>query len=190
MDYAVIYGSVRPARAGIGAARFVLKQLEARGHNVTLVDPLELNLPLMDKMYKEYKKGEAPQILEKLAETYRKADGFVIVSGEYNHSAPPALSNTLDFFLEEYKWRPSAIVCYSAGSFGGVRAAVHLRAMLCELGMPSTPSMFPIPAVQNAFTEDGIAKDEAYVGRAKRFFDELDWYAAALKEQRTKGVPY
>ena len=43
---------------------------------------------------------------------YRAADAFV-VSGEYNHSIPPALSNLLDHFLEEYFWRPSAIVCYS-----------------------------------------------------------------------------
>jgi NAD(P)H-dependent FMN reductase len=35
-----------------------------------------------------------------------------VVSGEYNHSIPPALSNLLDYFIEEYLWRPSAIVCY------------------------------------------------------------------------------
>ena len=50
---------------------------------------------------------------------FRRADAFVIVTAEYNHSIPPALSNTLDHFLEEYFWRPSAIVCYSAGAFGG-----------------------------------------------------------------------
>ena len=48
----------------------------------------------------------------------------------------PALANTLDYFLEEWSWRPSAIACYSAGAFGGVRAAMHLRALLAELGMP------------------------------------------------------
>ena len=46
----------------------------------------------------------------------RSADAFVVVSGEYNHSISPALSNLLDHFLEEYFWRPSAIVCYSAGA--------------------------------------------------------------------------
>jgi NAD(P)H-dependent FMN reductase len=40
----------------------------------------------------------------------------------------------LDHFLEEYFWRPSAIVCYSAGQFGGVRAAMQLRMTLAELG--------------------------------------------------------
>ena len=100
-------------------------------------------------------KGEAPAPLETLATLYRSADAFVVVSGEYNHSIPPALSNLLDHFLEEYFWRPSAIVCYSAGAFGGVRAAMQLRAMLCELGMPSIPSLFPIPKVRAAFDDEG-----------------------------------
>ena len=82
-------------------------------------------------------------MLERLAGLIKAADGFIIVSGEYNHSIPPALSNLLDHFLEEYFWRPSAIVCYSAGPFGGVRAAMQLRAMLCELGTPSIPSLLP-----------------------------------------------
>jgi NAD(P)H-dependent FMN reductase len=186
----VIYGSVRSDRQGIRAARFVSRTLTARGHEVTLVDPLEHRLDLLDRMYKEYPRGEAPETLERLAGLYRQADAFVIVSGEYNHSVPPALSNLLDHFLEEFFFRPSAIVCYSAGAYGGVRAAVHLRAMLCELGMPSIPSMFPIPRVQAAFDGDGFATDEKIPPRFERFASELEWYAGALKEARRGGTPY
>src|SRR5438105_7937207 len=147
MHLVLLFGSVRTERRGIRAVRFVERQLTARGHTVTTIDPAEHRLPLLDKMYKEYAKGAAPEPLEALAAIYRGADAFVVVSGEYNHSMPPALTNLLDYFLEEYFWRPSAIVCYSAGAFGGVRAGVQLRATLCELGMPSIPSMFPIPRV-------------------------------------------
>ena len=97
--------------------------------------------------------------LEALAETYRAADGFVIVSGEYNNGIPPALKNLLDHFLEEYFWRPSAIVSYSAGRFGGVRAAVTLRTVLAEMGMSSVPSVLSIPSIQSALTEDGKANE-------------------------------
>src|SRR5262249_54826541 len=142
-----LVGSVRSDRQCIRAARYVDRTLTARGHEVAVVDPAALNLPLLDRMYKEYAKGQAPSDLESLAALYRSADAFVVVSGEYNHSVPPALSNLLDHFLEEYFWRPSAIVCYSTGQFGGVRAAMQLRAMLCELGMPSIPSLFPIPRI-------------------------------------------
>ncbi len=141
-------------------------------------------------MYKEYPADQRPEVLERLASRIRAADAFVIVSGEYNHSIPPALSNLLDHFLEEYFWRPSAIACYSAGAFGGVRAAMQLRAMLCELGTPSIPSLLPVPRVQDAFDDEGRPLDQSYVPRAARFLDELEWYANALKAARAAGVPY
>jgi NAD(P)H-dependent FMN reductase len=191
LQLVVLVGSVRSDRQGIKAARFVRRSFAARGHDVTLVDPAEVGLPLLDRMYKEYEKGRAPQVLEDLAALYRSADAFVVVSGEYNHSIPPALSNLLDHFLEEYFFRPSAIVCYSTGAFGGVRAAMQLRAMLCELGMPSIPSLLPIPTIQKAFDDDGVPREPASVERRfARFASELEWYAGALAEARKKGVPY
>jgi NAD(P)H-dependent FMN reductase len=186
----VLVGSVRSDRQGIKAARFVDRSLMARGHDVAVVDPLELQLPLLDRMYKEYEKGKAPPVLERLATLYRAADAFVVVSGEYNHSIPPALSNLLDHFLEEYFFRPSAIVCYSAGAFGGVRAAMQLRAMLCELGMPSISSLFPIPKIQQALDDRGAALDSMIERRFERFASELEWYANALRDARAAGTPY
>lgn len=186
----VLVGTVRSERQGIKAARYVERALVARGHDVTIVDPIVVQLPILDRMYKEYEKGAAPAVLEGLAQLYRSADAFVVVSGEYNHSIPPALSNLLDHFLEEYFFRPSAIVCYSAGAFGGVRAAMQLRAMLCELGMPSISSLFPIPKIQDAFDDGGVPRDQAIDRRFARFAAELEWYANALREARQKGVPY
>jgi NAD(P)H-dependent FMN reductase len=186
----VILGSVRSDRQGLKAARFIIRHLESRGYMAPLVDPVELKLPLLDRMYKEYPKGEAPETLERLAELFRRADAFVVVSGEYNHSIPPGLSNTLDHFLEEYSWRPSAIVCYSGGRFGGVRAAMQLRAMLCELGMPSIPSLLPIPEIGITLDPEGIPEQPWLDKSAGRFVDELVWYAEALRHQRTEGKPY
>jgi NAD(P)H-dependent FMN reductase len=190
LDLVVIYGSVRGERQGIRAAKFIHRACLARGHRATLIDPAVDQLPLLDRMYKEYAQGQAPEVLERLAGLIKAADGFIIVSGEYNHSIPPALANLLDHFLEEYFWRPSAIVCYSAGPFGGVRAAMQLRAMLCELGTPSIPSLFPVSRVQDAFDTDGVPQDETYPRRVGRFLDELEWYANALKAARQAGVPY
>jgi NAD(P)H-dependent FMN reductase len=141
-------------------------------------------------MYKEHPKGEAPETLERLAELYRRADGFVIVSAEYNQSIPPALSNTLDYFLEEYFWRPSAIVCYSAGRYGGVRAAVQLRAMLGELGMSSIPSYLAIPEIGKTLDEEGHPQQPWLDRSAERFMSEFVWYAQALRRQRQEGTPY
>ena len=191
LNVVLIFGSVRAERRGIRAMRFLERGFADRGHAVTTIDPAAYALPLLDRMYKEYPKGQAPETLETLAGIYRKADAFVIVTGEYNHSMPPALMNLLDHFLEEYYWRPSAIACYSAGALGGVRAAVQLRAPLCEMGMPSIPSLFPIPKVETAFDEEGTPADpDGMARRFKRFASELEWYAEAMRAQRALGTPY
>jgi NAD(P)H-dependent FMN reductase len=186
----VIYGSVRTERQGIKAARFVVNELSRRGMRPVLVDPIEKRLPLLDRMYKEFARGEAPPVMEELAQLFRSADGFMIVSGEYNHGIPPALKNLMDHFLEEYFWRPAAIVTYSGGRWGGVRAAVQLRAVLGEMGMVTIPSTLPFAKVQDAFTGDGTPLDPKTPQYATMFFDEFEWYVQALRERRKGGVPY
>src|SRR5437016_1452097 len=181
LHIAILYGSVREARVGIRVARFLDAALRRRGHTTTIVDAAEQRLPLLDRMYKEYERGSAPPVLEALAQLYRRTDAFAIVSGEYNHGIPPGLKNLLDHFLEEYFFRPSAIICYSAGQFGGVRAAMQLRMTLAELGMPSIPSLLPVPRVQEAFTAEGAPTDPRFEERCGKFFREFEWYADALR---------
>ena len=75
---------------------------------------------MLDRMYKEYPRGEAPAGLEQLARKILAADGFVFVAGEYNWGVQPGSKNLTDHFLEEWFWRPAAIVSYSAGRLSGV----------------------------------------------------------------------
>jgi NAD(P)H-dependent FMN reductase len=187
LKFAAFYGSVRSERKGIRAARFIVREIQDRGHDVELIEPNEYRLPLLDKMYKEYDAEEAPETLRRMASIIKAADAYVIVSGEYNHTIPPALSNLMSHFLEEYFYKPSGIVCYSAGAFGGVRAAVALRPMLAEMGMSSVPSVFPIPKIQEAFDEEGNPRDPELPKKAAKFLNELDWYACALKAAREGG---
>ncbi len=185
LNVAVIYGSVRgERREGIKAARFIVNNLESRGHEVTLVDPLDYKLPLLDLMYKEYEQGQAPDAMQEVGQILKDADGFIIVSAEYNHAEPAALKNLLDHYQSEYLYKPSGIVTYSAGSFGGVRALITIRAILAELGSPSIPSAFPIPMIGKAFDDEGNALDKAYDQRIGKFLDEFEWYANALKIAR------
>jgi NAD(P)H-dependent FMN reductase len=96
----------------------------------------------------------------------------------------------LDYFLEEYYFKPSAIVSYSPGIFGGVNAAQQLRLVFAELGAPSIPSSFPIPRLFKVFNEEGTLIDDAYNKRVSKFLDEFEWYIEAFKNQRAKGTPY
>lgn len=190
MKVAVIYGSQRSERQGIKAAKFIVNKLKERNIETEFIDSKEYNLPFLDKMYKEYAPGEAPEVMGEMHKILTNADGFVIVSGEYNHSIPAVLKNMLDHFQSEYYFKPSAIVSYSAGPFAGLRVAVHLRAVLAELGMPSIPSIFPVPSIQNAFDENGNPLNENYNQWVVKFLNEFEWYLAAFKNQRTKGLPY
>lgn len=186
----LLYGSVRRDRQGIKAGKFIEKKLKERDVDVCFIDPLEYQLPFLDKMYKEFPEGTAPESMETIAENFRESDGFLVVTGEYNHSIPPALKNLLDHFQGEYMFKPSAIASYSAGSFGGVRAAVHLRVILGELGTPAISSMQPFPGVQDLFDDNYKPQNERIDSSTDRFLDEFLWYVDALKLKRQSGKPF
>ena len=196
MVIAVLQGSVRSERMGDRAAKWVIAQLTARHHEAVLVDAGALQLPLLDKMWKEIKDDPSAAgtalhgKLKQLADLYARTDGYVVVSAEYNHSIPPALTNLIDYFLEEYAFRPAAIVCYSAASYGGVRAAMQLRALLPEVGLSTIPSLQPIPSIGTSLSKDGVALTQDLAEKSGKFFDEFEWYVKAMREQRLKGVPY
>jgi NAD(P)H-dependent FMN reductase len=196
MVVAVLLGSVRSERMGERAAKWVAAELEKRGHEAVLVDAAVLKLPMLDKMWKEIKKDTSAKYvklhekLASLAKLYARVDGFCVVSAEYNHSIPPGLTNLIDYFLEEYFFRPSAIVCYSATPFGGVRAAMQLRVLLAEVGMPTIPTLQAVPAIDKSLSEDGVALTQELAEKSGKFFDEFDWYMRAMKAERAKGLPY
>src|SRR3954468_8839438 len=135
MTILVFYGSYRSNRLGIRLADFITQGFRARGNEVELIDAKAVDLPMLDRMYKEYPKGQAPEPLEKLAAKIRGADGFVFIAGEYNWGMPPGLKNLTDHFLEEWFWLPAAIAIYSAGRLAGVRAALAWHGTLSEMGL-------------------------------------------------------
>jgi NAD(P)H-dependent FMN reductase len=188
----VFYGSYRSDRMGIRLADFTVNSLRARGAEVELIDAMTVNLPMLDRMYKEHSKGSAPAALENLAQKIIASDGFVFVTGEYNWGLQPGLKNLTDHFLEEWFWRPAAIASYSAGRFAGARAALAWHGTLSEMGMvviSSTLAVGPIGASLDAqgqpTGEGGKALERAF----PRFSDDLLWWVEAAKAQRAKRKP-
>jgi NAD(P)H-dependent FMN reductase len=188
----VFYGSYRSDRAGIRLAHFVVAGFRARGDDVELIDAKEVNLPMLDRMYKEHKKGEAPEVLETLARKIVAADGFVFITGEYNWGMQPGLKNLTDHFLEEWFWRPAAIASYSAGRFAGARAAVMWHGTLSEMGMVVVSSTISAGPVVQTLSEDGKPIGDggkALANAFPRFADDLTWWVEAAKAQRTRKKP-
>jgi NAD(P)H-dependent FMN reductase len=188
----VLYGSYRSDRMGIRLAQFVVEGLRARGDDVELIDAREVNLPILDRMYKEHRKGEAPAVLEALAGKIRDADGFVFITGEYNWGMQPGLKNLTDHFLEEWFWRPAAIASYSAGRIAGARAAFIWHGTLSEMGMVVVSSTISVGPIAQTLSEDGKPIGDAgnALSRAfPRFADDLSWWVEAAKAQRARKKP-
>src|SRR6201995_1106735 len=175
----VLYGSYRSDRMGIRVAHFVIDNFRKRGEDGELIDAKAVGLPMLDRMYKEHPKGEAPPALEALAQKIRQADGFVFITGEYNWGIQPGLKNLTDHFLEEWFWRPAAIASYSAGRFSGARAALAWHGTLSEMGMVVISSSLAVGPIAQTLTEDGKATEEgggkALAHAFPRFADDLAW---------------
>ena len=188
----VFYGSYRSDRMGIRLAQYVVERLRRRGDDVELIDAKAIGLPMLDRMYKEYPKGKAPEPLERLADKIRGADGFVFVTGEYNWGIQPGLKNLTDHFLEEWFWRPAAIVSYSGGRLSGARAATAWHGTLSEMGMVVTSSTIAVGPIGQAFSAEGepVGESGQAVERAfPRFADDLMWWVEASKMQRQRKPP-
>jgi len=188
MNIAVILSTVRENRDGNRIALFAKHMLQERGHKVTIIDPAEYHLPMLGKMFVEMDMPEAKFV--EIHDSLEQADGFIMITAEYNHSVPPALKNLLDHFRQEYFHKPTGIISYSAGPFGGIRAAEHLRQICAELRTIAIPKSLPISQSHQTIREDGTSVNGDYERRSKSFFDEFEWYAEALKNQRAaKGLP-
>jgi NAD(P)H-dependent FMN reductase len=188
----VFYGSYRSERLGIRLANFVVEGLRGRGEDVELIDAKAVGLPMLDRMYKEYPKGQAPAALEDLAGKIREADGFIFITGEYNWGLQPGLKNLTDHFLEEWFWRPAAIASYSGGRFAGARAATAWHGTLSEMGMVVISTTIAVGPIAHALSSEGKAIGEG--GKAlehafPRFADDLAWWMEAAKAQRERRKP-
>ena len=170
----ILLGTTRPKRESIKAARLVeqvgktIDEIE-----VLLVDPNDYQFPF-DGNDTENKDPQYSALTE-------KADGFFIVTPEYNHSFPGTLKRMLDSELQNYIHKPVAFAGVSDGIFGGARAIESLVTTVREMGMVATFSDVYFPQVPQLFDEKGEIKDKGYIRRIERAYTELIWMAKALK---------
>jgi NAD(P)H-dependent FMN reductase len=129
---AIVTGSTRPGRVNRGVAEWVLAQAQLRSDaEFELVDIADFNLPLLDEAYPAAYQNYTNDHTKVWAEKIAEFDGFVFVTGEYNHTVTPALANALSYLNAEFSNKAAGIVGY--GSAMGVRAVEHLRGILSEL---------------------------------------------------------
>ncbi|MBL4856908.1 NAD(P)H-dependent oxidoreductase [Idiomarina loihiensis] len=204
MKYLVFLGTVRdstppkPARLGERVAKACVNYLEQSFDNaeVELIDPLDYPFEDVFKPHFSYHEKDVPEQLDALAKKIEAADAYVMVSPEYNHSMSPALANLLNHFgASLYSYKPSAIVTYSAGQWGGVRAAVNMRTFLSELGCLPVSAMIHVPKAQTVFEENGkftqeVEDTERWIQYFGRTLNQLCWWAEAAQKQREAMNPH
>jgi NAD(P)H-dependent FMN reductase len=186
----VFVSSVRPQRMADRALTLVKNAIEARGMKVTVFDPSEMQFELIQNPLHFMNPADAPAWLREANQLILDADGFVIVTAEYNCSLPPALANMMDHFSPaSYRHRPVGLVGYSMGPFGGVRALTLLRAYVAEFGMLPLPQNVTMPTVHEALTEDGKDKEGRISKNVEKLVHELEWYVDAISNHKKIAKP-
>jgi len=192
MDKPLIYiilGSSRKGRIGARVAKYILETASKRDDaNYELIDLAEWNLPY-------YNEPGSPMMLQmkgvafenqkanEWAEKIAAADGFVIVTPEYNHGYPAILKNHLDYTYMGWNNKPVAFVSYSMGPFMGLRVVEQLRLVVAELQMASIRESVAFGSAHEAFDENGVAKED-HSGHVNRMLDQLMWWTKTLKAGR------
>jgi len=200
MKFLVFLGTARdstppnPPRLGLRVAKACVSYYQG-DLSTELIDPLDFDIEPIFKPYFAYSRTKAPAHLQSLAEKIKAADGYVMVSPEYNHSMSPALSHLLNHFGSSiFSYKPSAIVTYSAGQWGGARAAVGMRTFLSELGCLPVSAMIHIPKAHEVLADDGSflenVDSEGWTNYFGRTFAQLKWWASAARNHRHEVDPH
>jgi len=203
MHFLIFLGSVRdstppsPPRLGVRVARACYDSVteSKASHSAEIIDPLDYDLGGIFKPHFAYPGRDVPNALDSLAKRIQAADGYVMVSPEYNHSMSPALAHLLNHFGSSlFSYKPSAIVTYSAGQWGGARAAFAMRTFLSELGCLPVSAMIQIPRARDVLEENGKVSNEEEASEWEAYFDrtlqQLYWWADATREHRQKVDPH
>lgn len=180
IQVAVIYGSVRPGRLCDAVAGWVAARVEAR-HDYTLdiIDPLAEGLTDL--------RGTDGVVEEAIAGRLARADAFIVVTPEYNHSFPAALKHFIDGFNEPWHAKPVAFVSYG-GLSGGSRAVEQLRQVFAELHATTIRQVVSFPNVWAHFDEQHRWLDMERGDRnLSTLLTQLRWWASALRDARAGG---
>jgi NAD(P)H-dependent FMN reductase len=187
----ILVGSVREGRFGPVVAAWVAARANDHGaFDVDVVDLARVELPLRLPGESPKAAGAAyprPEGMRDLTERLDAADAFVIVTPEYNHSYPASLKAAIDWHFTQWTAKPVAFVSYG-GAAGGRHAVLHLENVLTELHAVTIRDGL---AFSNYFVtfEDGEPLDGQAAGYAKAMFEQLAWWARALRKARA-GAPY
>jgi NAD(P)H-dependent FMN reductase len=184
----VFYGSDRPGAAAPKVAEWLKGKLATDTRaTFEFVDLHELALPLYNIEWPVSPEGPFPSPAhEAWSKAVAKADGFIVITNEYNHAPGPIIKNAIDLLKAQWGKKPVGIMSYG-GVGGGIRAAEHLRQVFAELYAMTIREQMTVHHVYAQYDAAGKLKDDAVTGDLTVFTDLLLWWTNALKTARAQG---
>jgi NAD(P)H-dependent FMN reductase len=182
----IIVGSIRDGRVGEHVARWFAGHAAQRADLTSeLVDLREWDLPFLTQPTPPMRGGYRDEITQRWAAKVGEADGYVLVTPEYNHGYPASLKNALDHVYAEWVRKPVSYVSYG-GPGGGSRAVEQLRQVAVEFQQAPLRQQVMVHRFWEHMGEQGFA-GAAYEAEATALLDELAWWSRALKTAREAG---
>ncbi len=191
----IIIGSTRQNRFSEKPANYLFEELKKKENiEAELIDLRDWPLPFYDELIPpNANKGiYANPLGKQWANKIGEADGYIMITPEYNHGYTAVLKNAIDWIGPEWHKKPVGFVGY--GSVLGSRAIEQLRQVVIELHMvPLFSSIhIPVEVLMAVRAEKAPVNPELFKplreGRAgdrvERFFHELIEYARMLKALR------
>jgi NAD(P)H-dependent FMN reductase len=181
----VIQGTLREDNETEDVAAYTLERLQ--GHeevSSTLIDPAEVGLGDLDRRLS--RKEQLSDAEQRFLDQVTEADGFALVTPEYNHGYPGALKNIIDHVYEPWNRKAFGLVTVG-GSTGGVRCEEQLRGVVTG-GLAGTvvPRGINVPHPADTFDAEGPADPETWESRFDRLAEQLVVYAEAMREVRRR----
>lgn len=171
----IILGSVRPQRAGLKVAEWVMKEAVTRAGDIEykLVDLKKINLPFFDEPVSPREtENYTHQHSRDWSAIVEPADGFIFVTPEYNHGYPPALKNAVDYLYREWKGKPAGFVGY--GGSGAQDSIRQMKEVLSRFRMEFSSEQIGISRIWEAFNNGKKPEPELISGDLNELFSELE----------------
>jgi NAD(P)H-dependent FMN reductase len=181
----IVTGTTREGRFSEGVAQWVLGHLAAEPDlEVELLDLRDYPLPFFDGLPPARTPREYPsEQVGRLGRALDRADGFILLTAEYNHGYPAVLKNAMDWTFVEWRRKPVSFVGW--GSVGGARAVEQLRQVAVEFEMaPLRHAVHILPEHMSAARREGPAAFAPLHPRLTMLTEDLMWWATALKGAR------
>jgi NAD(P)H-dependent FMN reductase/GNAT superfamily N-acetyltransferase len=182
----VVVCSTRPRSLGPTISEWLTKSLAASAASLSVelvpVSLADLALPFLDEEEQPATGIYRHEHTRRWSAMVDDADGFILVTPEYNYGMPASLKNALDYLSREWAWKPVAFVSYGNTS-AGTRSVQHAKQVVTTLRLVPTGATVAI-RIGDAVEHGRLRPDPARDRVAAEVLGELVRLSRALRPLR------